>query len=218
MITTISLEWFLRILCAALMGACIGYERHYSSKDAGIRTHAIVAMSSALLMIVSKYGFFEYGNDDSARVAAQIVSGTGFLGAGIIFVRHDVIQGLTTAAGIWATSAIGMAFGSGLYEFGVFCGLMVLLIQLVFRGVFFLNAPKTTMKIRLFLKTEASIRPIVDKLRSIGYSTANNRVFSADDGWCLETEISTHMNAEPMKIIECLENEDMIIHAEIQAR
>ncbi|MBR2811453.1 MAG: MgtC/SapB family protein [Solobacterium sp.] len=218
MITTISIEWFLRIFCATIMGACIGYERHTSSKDAGIRTHAIVAMSSALLMIVSKYGFFETGNEDGARVAAQIVSGIGFLGAGIIFVRHDVIQGLTTAAGIWATSAIGMAFGAGFYEFGIFCGILMLVIQLSFRGVFFLNAPKTSLRLKVFLKKEATVRNVVDKLKAMGYSTSDTRMYAKDDGWSLETEIFTHKDAAPMKIIEDLESDPMITHAEIQSR
>ena len=78
-------------------------------KEAGVRTHVIVALASCLMMEISKYGFFDLGKFDGARIAAQVVSGIGFLGAGMIFVHKNSIKGLTTAAGVWATSGIGMA-------------------------------------------------------------------------------------------------------------
>ena len=110
----LSAEFFLRILTAAVCGIVIGYERENRNKEAGIRTHAIVALGAALIMIVSKYGFSDIQNYDASRVAAQIVSGIGFLGAGIIFIRNRAVSGLTTAAGIWATAGVGMAVGSGI--------------------------------------------------------------------------------------------------------
>ena len=88
--------------------------RKNRNKSAGIRTHAIVAMGSALMMVVSKYGFAdiaEIGKFDGSRIAAQVVSGVGFLGAGIIFVRNNLVSGLTTSAGIWATAGVGLAMG-----------------------------------------------------------------------------------------------------------
>ena len=92
----LSAEFFLRILTAAVCGIVIGYERENRNKEAGIRTHAIVALGAALIMIVSKYGFSDIQNYDASRVAAQIVSGIGFLGAGIIFIRNRAVSGLTT--------------------------------------------------------------------------------------------------------------------------
>ena len=89
----LSAEFFLRILTAAVCGIVIGYERENRNKEAGIRTHAIVALGAALIMIVSKYGFSDIQNYDASRVAAQIVSGIGFLGAGIIFIRNRAVSG-----------------------------------------------------------------------------------------------------------------------------
>ncbi len=130
-------EYSLRIVLAAVCGGIIGRERSTRRKEAGIRTHTIVAIASALMMIVSKYGFSDlvFGADfrlDPSRVASQIVSGVGFLGAGVIFVQNRTVQGLTTAAGIWATSGVGMAIGSGMYTMGVFTSVVIILVQLIF--------------------------------------------------------------------------------------
>ena len=109
-----NLELLLRILLGGFMGAIIGHERKSRDKSAGMRTHAIVGLGAALIMIVSKYGFGDVPDFDASRVAAQIVSGVGFLGAGIIFVRNNAtVSGLTTAAGIWTTVGVGMALGAG---------------------------------------------------------------------------------------------------------
>lgn len=125
-------ELLLRIAIACILGILIGNERKNRNKSAGIRTHAIVAMGSALMMVVSKYGFAdiaEVGKFDGSRIAAQVVSGVGFLGAGIIFVRNNLVSGLTTSAGIWATAGVGLAMGSGLYVIGIASGLMIILMQ-----------------------------------------------------------------------------------------
>lgn len=130
-------EWFLRILVAGLCGAFIGYERRNRNKEAGIRTHAIIALSAALIMIVSKYGFSDVQEYDAARMAAQIVSGVGFLGAGVIFVRHGTVSGLTTAAGMWATAGAGSCIGAGLYDVGIMTTLFVAGLQFIFhKGIF----------------------------------------------------------------------------------
>ena len=101
-------EILFRILLSAFIGYLIGYERKNREKSAGMRTHSIVCMGSALMMVVSKYGFSDIPDYDASRVAAQIVSGIGFLGAGIIFVRNHSVSGLTTAAGIWTTAGVGI--------------------------------------------------------------------------------------------------------------
>ena len=105
----------LRITMALAAGFIIGSERENKNKSAGTRTHTLVCLGACLAMIVSKYGFYDVKHFDAARVAAQIVSGVGFLGAGVIFVKNYGVTGLTTAAGIWTASIIGMAFGSGMY-------------------------------------------------------------------------------------------------------
>ena len=106
-----------RLVLAGLLGGIIGLEREFRAKIAGTRTHLLVAVGAALMMIVSRYGFD--GQGDPARVAAQIVSGIGFLGAGAIIVNKRAVHGLTTAAGIWVSAGIGMATASGMYAIAV---------------------------------------------------------------------------------------------------
>lgn len=111
-------EMIYRLLLAALFGGLIGLEREYRSKVAGLRTHLLVSIGSALLMLLSQYGFD--GDGDPSRVAAQIVSGIGFIGAGaIIMDRRHAVHGLTTAAGIWVSSGIGMTVAAGMYVLAV---------------------------------------------------------------------------------------------------
>lgn len=135
-------DFFLRILLACICGACIGFERTRRLKEAGIRTHIIVCFAAAVMMVVSKYGFADVANaqgailngvkeTDPARIAAQVVSGVSFLGAGVIFKHGSTIKGLTTAAGIWATAGIGLALGSGMYVVGIFATMTMLLLQVI---------------------------------------------------------------------------------------
>ena len=120
------LDITLRLAVAMLLGGVIGFECEYRAKDAGFRTHFLVALGSALFCIVSQFGFgFEL--KDSSRVAAQVVSGIGFLGAGTIIFQKNVVRGLTTAAGLWVTAAIGLACGTGMYLPAVVTTLMVLI-------------------------------------------------------------------------------------------
>ena len=105
-------EYLLRVFVAMILGLLIGNERKNRNKSAGLRTHAIVALGSSLMMVVSKYGFWDVAQGDGARLAAQVVSGVGFLGAGMIFVRNNLVSGLTTAAGIWTTAGVGLTVGA----------------------------------------------------------------------------------------------------------
>ena len=129
---------FLRIVVAGVFGYLIGYERKSRYKGAGMRTHAIVAMGAALMMVVSKYGFRDIPNFDASRIAAQIVSGIGFLGAGVIFIKNNSVSGLTTAAGIWATAGVGMAIGAGCYYMGGGASLLLIFTQIILHDVPFL--------------------------------------------------------------------------------
>lgn len=123
------LELLLRIFVAMILGMLIGNERKNRLKSAGMRTHALVALGSALMMVVSKYGFTDTVQGDGARLAAQVVSGVGFLGAGMIFVRHNLVSGLTTAAGVWTTAGIGLTIGAGMYLIGIFSALLMVVMQ-----------------------------------------------------------------------------------------
>lgn len=135
--------YIARIVVAGLCGIVVGLERRNRSKEAGIRTHFVVACGAAIIMIVSKYAFFDAAEIarvagtstevrvDPSRVASTIASGIGFLGAGMIFVHKNTITGLTTAAGIWATSGIGMAIGAGMYILGIGGTFVILLAQIL---------------------------------------------------------------------------------------
>lgn len=131
------LEHLLRILCAVICGILVGYERDNHMKMAGIRTHSIVALTAAIMMIISKYGFFDVLTSsnirlDPSRVASGVVTAIGFLGAGVIFTKKQNITGLTTAAGIWAVVGIGMAFGAGMYFLGVTCTVCIIVLHVIF--------------------------------------------------------------------------------------
>lgn len=136
------LDFMLRILVACACGFALGIERSHRFKEAGVRTHMIVCSAAALMMIVSKYGFADLTSADgqlfngtrgadAARIAAQVVSGISFLGAGMIFKNGNNVKGLTTAAGIWATAGIGLAIGSGMYALGIFSTVVIAGIQML---------------------------------------------------------------------------------------
>lgn len=122
-VNRIGMDWGLigRLCVAGLCGTIIGLDREYRVKDAGFRTHFLVALGSALMMIVSQYGFEEWlaAHDgmrfDPGRIAAQVVSGIGFIGAGTIILHRQLVRGLTTAASLWATAGIGLAAGAHMY-------------------------------------------------------------------------------------------------------
>ena len=126
-------EMVLRLALAGVLGGVIGAEREYRGKVAGTRTHLLVALGSALMLLVSRYGFADPG--DSGRVAAQIVSGIGFIGAGAIMVDRQSVHGLTTAAGIWVAAGIGMATAAGLYGLAIATTILALIGLEVF-GIF----------------------------------------------------------------------------------
>ncbi len=137
-----NLEFVIRIVVSCLCGFVLGVERSRRFKEAGVRTHMIVCCGAALIMIVSKYGFEDLASvaketatytrgADPARLAAQVVSGVGFLGAGMIFKNGGSVTGLTTAAGIWAAAGIGLAVGAGMYAVGIFVTIIIAMIQML---------------------------------------------------------------------------------------
>ena len=139
-ITTTDLVFLFRILLAICAGAVIGYEREHRVKVAGLRTHILISMASALMMIISKHAFDDILMQtdipglrvDASRVAASIIAGMGIFSGGIVFIgKRGNVSGLTTAAGVWATIGIGMVIGAGMYPLGIGCVIFVELIQFV---------------------------------------------------------------------------------------
>ncbi|MBP3677986.1 MAG: MgtC/SapB family protein [Agathobacter sp.] len=168
------LYYIVRIIVAGLCGGLIGYERTVRSKGAGIRTHCVVACAAALMMIISKYAFTDVitqsvllGADvrlDPSRVASTIVSGVGFLGAGTIFVHKNKVSGLTTAAGIWATSGVGMAIGSGLYVVGIAATVIIVFSQIFLHMNFKFLQSDRIMKLKVFRVTEENYQNKIKEL------------------------------------------------------
>ena len=217
MLNNFQIEWVYQILFASLLGAVIGYERHYQSKEAGIRTHTFVAMSSALLVIISKYGFEGIDKYDAARIAASVISGIGFLGAGVIFVRKDVIHGLTTAAGIWTTSAVGMCVGAGMYLLGAITAVLMIVMQIFFKSDSFRRMPRTTANLLIRVEQGTSIRDLDDAFKDLGYLCMDNKIVEDPDnkGWIILSEVVSQKDVEPEQLIKELRKKDFIKTVEI---
>lgn len=156
----------LRLLIAMLLGGVIGIEREYRSKEAGFRTHFLVALGSALFCIVSQYGF-GFDLKDSSRVAAQVVSGIGFLGAGTIIFQKNVVRGLTTAAGLWVTAAIGLACGSGMFAAAAIATALII-VGLEVLILFIPHIGRTVVELSFSTTSEESIKQVVNKLKKAG--------------------------------------------------
>lgn len=155
-------EYMLRLVVACLCGACVGFERSRRFKDAGVRTHVMVTLGAALIMIVSKYGFqdipaLEMMKVDASRVASNVVTGVGFLGAGVIFFKGTSIKGLTTAAGIWTTAGIGLALGSGMYFVGIMSAVIMIIAQFFLHRVLKSVDSYSTSEISVSLQNEPGV-------------------------------------------------------------
>lgn len=166
-------DFMLRLLIAGAMGVCIGVEREYRAKEAGYRTHFLVALGSALLMIVSQYGFSDVlAADlvrlDPSRIAAQVVSGISFIGAGTIILQKQIVRGLTTAAGVWATSGIGLAIGAGMYGVGIAATVLVLL-GLEALSFFFKSMGLRNMIIEFTLTDKDDLKRVTSRFHEKGF-------------------------------------------------
>lgn len=127
-----TMDIILRLLLAAVLGAGIGYQRERCNKPAGLRTHILISVGAALFTVVSLFGFSD-GVVDPSRVAAGVVTGIGFIGAGVIFrgMRGDYVMGLTTAASVWIAAAIGLAAGVGMYLIATVVAVIAVLVLMI---------------------------------------------------------------------------------------
>lgn len=188
-------EYLIRITLATLCGGIIGYEREKRLKNAGIRTHILVSMSAALMMVISKYGFNDVLSNtgigiDASRVAASVVSAIGFLGAGVIFVRKENTIGVTTAAGLWSTVGLGLAIGAGMYVTGTVFTFMVLAIQLLLHNRRFRFSTQTTGAITLKIdSTDFTIGQVNSIFREKKLDVRNIRLTLQDGGQLLSAII-----------------------------
>lgn len=195
-----------RILVACILGALIGYERTKRLKEAGMRTHMIVCTAAALMMIVSKYGFADLSGGideafavakgaDPARIAAQVISGVSFLGAGVIFHNGNSVKGLTTAAGLWATAGIGIALGSGMYVLGIFSALVIGFVQIGFRKFSNTDSVYTT-QLRFTVKDSADFRKAIHEyIDSQNGQITESKIKFDEDGYA-SYNLTLKMNHE----------------------
>ena len=190
-------DFFLRLVLACICGAAIGFERSRRFKGAGIRTHIIVCCGAALIMIVSKYGFADLTGAageifngtrgaDPARIAAQVVSGISFLGAGVIFKNKGAVKGLTTAAGLWVTSGIGLAIGTGMIGLGIFCTILIAVLQVLMHKFKIGADSYNAYQIQFAVKDSDDFRALFDKQMETWDATATDtRLEHRDDGTVL---------------------------------
>lgn len=173
-------DFVWRLVLAALFGTIIGLDREYREKEAGFRTHFLVSLGSALMMIVSQYGFSEILTHngvslDPSRIAAQVVSGIGFIGAGTIIFNHQIVRGLTTAASLWATAGIGLTAGAGMSWLALAATILTLValegLSLVFRSL-----GSRRMVVVFSASDRAGVADTLDRIRTDGYMVVSYEV------------------------------------------
>ena len=176
-------DFILRILVAAILGGIIGLEREFRAKDAGFRTHFLVGLGSALFMIMSQYGYDDIlsrlgssASVDPSRVASQVVTGIGFIGAGTIIFQKHVVRGLTTAAGLWVTAAIGLTCGSGMFMLAATATILVLLCLEAMNFILH-HFGARTIQAPLVSKTREGVQQLLQQLQadSVAISTCEMR-------------------------------------------
>lgn len=174
----VNIEWYtLRLVLAAFCGALVGFERKRRHKDAGIRTHVMVAVGAALFTILSEFAFY-----NADRIAANIVTGVGFLGAGVIFFRGRSVTGLTTAAGIWTVAGIGMACGSGMYALAMVATMLVVILQFLMHRLISVRDAKN-WEVDVLLRPGADTQALRDALVRIrGIEVEEFQITRCEDG------------------------------------
>lgn len=183
------LSYFIRIGMAGICGILIGMERQHRTKSAGIRTHFMVSIATALMMIISKYGFLDVAGMDGlscdvSRVAAGIISGVGILSGGLILIgKQGYVSGITTASGVWVTIAIGMALGAGLYSLGIGTTVIVLVAQVVFHSRLSIFREQTRAMI-VFKTEKGSYEGLLQKLEAYGAKVHSVKWDYKNENYC----------------------------------
>lgn len=173
-------DFVWRLVLAALFGTIIGLDREYREKEAGFRTHFLVSLGSALMMIVSQYGFSEILTHDGvsldpSRIAAQVVSGIGFIGAGTIIFNHQIVRGLTTAASLWATAGIGLTAGAGM-SWLVLAATILTLVALEGLSLVFRSLGSRRMVVVFSASDRTGVADTLDRIRTDGYMVVSYEV------------------------------------------
>lgn len=216
-------EYLLRLVIACLCGASVGFERSRRFKDAGVRTHVMVTLGAALIMVVSKYGFqdipaLEMMKVDASRVASNVVTGVGFLGAGVIFFKGSTIKGLTTAAGLWTTAGIGLALGSGMYFIGIASAVLMIIAQFFLHRVFKSIDSYSTSEISVSIENEkGAIEEFKCQLEKENLVIQSCKIIKDRDEGVIKLKATVRMphDMEFEDVVRIVENNDKIRSIEI---
>ena len=217
MIDSAMYEYLLRLLVAGLLGAAVGLEREYRAKEAGYRTHFLVCLGSALMMIVSKYGFDDHLVEgtirlDPSRIAAQVVTGIGFIGAGTIIFQKQIVRGLTTAAGIWATAGIGLAVGAGMYFMSITCTILVLIGLEVFRRIFKGIGARSVL-VEFTVSDKAILNKLADYLSTDNYRVISYEMSETPKGYTVTEVIKLKKDIDEGELFKQLQGfKDVTVH------
>ena len=201
------MNWTLiiRLVVACLLAFVVGLDREYRAKDAGLKTHFLVSLGSALFMIISRYGFDNSTQVDFSRVAAQVVSGIGFIGAGAIIFQKQIVRGLTTAASLWSVSAIGMAAGAGMYAVAVAATLLTL-IGLEAFGYIFKKLAARRIYISILVGNKQMAQTVYIDLKKVGYQILSYEMNKLDnaDGYRVAIVVRSLVGNDEMGFIKVL--------------
>lgn len=194
-------EWPLRLVLAVLLGGLVGYQREAVDRPAGLRTHILVCLGSALMMLLSAYAF---PNTDPTRIAAQVVTGIGFLGAGTIIRQGSAVKGLTTAASIWAVAGIGLAVGAGSYFAGTLTAGLVFLVLTAGKRVERQFIPKTAFRILMVRSLDSPgqlgrLDEIIIRSGAVIRNVALQEEGEDEVTFRLEIRVPPHVDAETLR-------------------
>ena len=205
------IEWslILRLVIAGLLGGLVGLERELRAKEAGIRTHFVVALGSALFMIISQYAFADAGHFDAARVAAQVVSGIGFIGAGVIIFQKNAVRGVTTAAGLWVVAAIGLATGAGMYAIATAAALLTA-FTLEAMHFFHLKYGERMVTVSCGCPDAPSLQRIMEAAQAQGFAVESYNLKDGRVTLHMRVRLSSYTTALP-RFLSSLDNAELAV-------
>ncbi len=218
------LDCILRILVSLACGALVGLEREKRLKNAGLRTHIIVAVASCMMMIVSKYGFMDVVSidglrlsADASRVAHGVISAIGFLGAGVIFVKRESVVGLTTSAGLWATVGIGITIGAGMYIVGLFTTALILFVQWILHGKHQKSHSQNTGTVKTNLTRHGiTVKEFTEYMENLEVYCKGMTLTKDDEGsMVLEAEVLFKPEDSILELVSTFEKSNIIDFVEV---
>lgn len=210
-----AIEILVRLILAVILGGLIGIERAGTNHDAGLRTHLLVCLGSAIVMVVSENILLDGYTADVTRIGAQVVSGIGFLGAGCILINGNRIKGLTTAAGLWATASVGLAIGMGYYFISIVSTLLILIAMAFLSPLSTIlqkKEKKHNFNLCIEVKNRNSVKQINDYVYNHGYKVT---LFNIENDEIIKITIADEFESEVNRLVSGILEIDGIKKVEI---